>query len=157
MFEGPWGVAIQKGFNANKDFEIATLPWGETNGTVVRGSLFAIPSSTADNAKKLDAAWKFVKFVTGAVGSEIWSSKTGDLPANKIVAEKSFIKDNKYMKVFIQQMGLPNAMAIPHLPYQVELNRIMTIEVQNFINGNKTAKQALDDAAVKWNELIFKK
>lgn len=157
MFEGPWGVAIQKKLNPNKDFEIATLPWGETNGTVVRGSLFSIPSSTAADAKKLDGAWKLVKFITGAVGTEIWCKGTGDLPANKTVAEMPFIKENKYMKVFIEQMGLPNAMAIPHLPYQVELNRIMTIEVQNFVDGKKSAKQALDDAAMKWNELIFKK
>ncbi len=157
MFEGPWGVAIQKKLNPNANFEIATLPWGSTNGTVVRGSLVSIPSSTAADPKRLDAAWRFVKFLTGPSGSETWASMTGDLPANKVSADKPFIKNDKYMKVFIEQMGLPNANAIPHLPFQVELNRVMTIEVQNFINGNKTARQALDDAAAKWNELIFKK
>jgi len=133
-----------------------TLPWGETNGTVVRGSLLAIPASLEANKTKLDAAWNLTKFITGPEGSEIWCRRTGDLPANKIVAEKPFVKENKYMKVFIAQMDLPNAMAIPHLPYQVELNRIMTIEVQNFIDGKKGAKQALDDAAAKWNELLSK-
>jgi len=123
----------------------------------VRGSLLSIPATAADNKKKLDGAWALVKFVSGAEGSELWCSRTGDLPANKTVAEKPFVKDNKYMKVFIEQMALPNAMAIPHLPYQVELNRLMTIEVQNFIGGKKSAKQALDDAAAKWNELLSKK
>ncbi|WP_158084206.1 ABC transporter substrate-binding protein [Marispirochaeta aestuarii] len=156
MFEGPWGVAIQKNLNPDKDFGITTLPWGETNGTIVRGSLFAIPSSTAKDEKKLEGAWELVKFISGPIGGEIWCRATGDLPGNKIVADKPFVKENKYMKVFIEQMGLPNAMAIPHLPYQVELNRIMTIEVQNFVDGKKSAKQALDDAAIKWEELISK-
>ena len=155
MFEGPWGVPIQKGFNKDKDFEIVTLPKGVTTGTIVRGSLLSLPASVS--GKKLDGAWGAVKFITGPEGSEIYCSGSGDLPANKIAAARPFVTQNKYMKGFLDQMDLPNAMALPHLPSQVELNRLLTIEIQSFINGNKTAKQALDDAAAKWNETLSKK
>jgi ABC-type glycerol-3-phosphate transport system substrate-binding protein len=155
MFEGPWGVAIQKGFNKDKDFEIVTLPQDKTSGTIVRGSLLALPATTAD--KKLDGAWAAIKYITGPEGSEIYCSGSGDLPANKIAAGRPFVTQNKYMKGFLDQMNLPNANALPHLPSQVELNRLLTIEVQNFVDGKKTAKQALDDAAVKWTETINRK
>jgi ABC-type glycerol-3-phosphate transport system substrate-binding protein len=155
MFEGPWGISIQKGFNKDKDFEIVTLAQDKTSGTIVRGSLLALPTTTT--GKKLDGAWAAIKYITGPEGSEIYCSGSGDLPANKIAAARPFITENKYMKGFLAQMDLPNANALPHLPSQVELNRLMTIEVQNFINGNKTAKQALDDAAAKWTETLNRK
>src|SRR5688572_32722154 len=42
MFEGPWGVAIQKQLNPNLKYDIAPLPNGKTTGTMVRGSLNTI-------------------------------------------------------------------------------------------------------------------
>lgn len=157
MFEGPWGINIQKGLNPNKDFGITTLPTGVTSGTIVRGSLYGIPVTTAKDRKKLDAAWRFIKFASGPVGSEIYCTVSGDLPANKIAGARPFVKENKYMQAFLKQMDQPNAVALPHLPHQVELNKILTVEVQNVILGKKSAKQALDDAATQWNELISKK
>ena len=152
MFEGPWGVPIQKGFNKDLDFDVVTLTKGVTTGTIVRGSLLAIPATTS--GKKLDGAWAALKYLSGPEGSETYCSGSGDLPANKIAAARPFVTQNKYMKGFLAQMDLPNANALPHLPSQVELNRLLTIEVQQFISGNKTAQQALDDAASKWNELL---
>jgi multiple sugar transport system substrate-binding protein len=157
MFEGPWGLSIQKGLNPNKDFGITTMPVGVTSGTVVRGSLIAIPVTTAANKKKLNAAWRFLKFLSGPKGSEITCSASGDFPANRIAASRPFVTNNKYMQVFVKQMDQPNANLIPHLPYQVELNKIMTEEVQNVILGKKSAKKALDNAAARWQAIIFKK
>ena len=154
MFEGPWGVPIQTGFNKDHKFIVTTLTKGVTTGTIVRGSLLAIPTTTT--GKKLDGAWAAIKYLSGPEGSEIYCSGSGDLPANKIAAARPFVTENPYMKGFLAQMDLPNANALPHLPYQVELNRLLTIEIQQFISGNKTAQKALDDAAAKWNELLSK-
>ena len=40
------------------------------------------------------------------------------------------------------------------MPNAVQMNKIITNEVQNAIQGKKTAKQALDDAAAEWNKIF---
>ena len=40
------------------------------------------------------------------------------------------------------------------MPNAVQMNKIITIEVQNAIQGKKSAKQALDDAAIEWNKIL---
>ena len=39
-------------------------------------------------------------------------------------------------------------------PNAVQMNKIMTTEVQNVVQSKKTAKQALDDAAAEWNKIL---
>jgi ABC-type glycerol-3-phosphate transport system substrate-binding protein len=34
------------------------------------------------------------------------------------------------------------------------MNKVMTTEIQNAVQGKKTAKQALDDAAAEWNKVL---
>ena len=153
MFEGPWGVPIQKNLNPNLKYDTAPLPKGVTSGTVVRGSL----NTVTTQAQNKEAAWKFVHWITGPVGNEMWSKGSGDFPARKDVAEKPFFKENKLAQAFVQQMQQPNAKS-PFLgmPNAVQMNKIMTTEVQNVVQGKKNAKQALDDAATEWNKILAK-
>jgi ABC-type glycerol-3-phosphate transport system substrate-binding protein len=151
MFEGPWGIPIQNNLNPNLKYEIATLPKGVTTGTVVRGSLDTVTTQ----AQNKEAAWKFVRWISGPVGNEMWARGSGDFPARKDVADKPYFKENKLLQPFIQQMLLPNAKS-PNLgmPNAVQLNKVLTVEIQNVVQGKKTAKQALDDAAAEWNKVL---
>jgi ABC-type glycerol-3-phosphate transport system substrate-binding protein len=153
MFEGPWGIAIQKQLNPNLKYDIAPMPKGVTTGTVVRGSL----NTVTTQAQNKDAAWKFVRWMSGPVGSEMWAKGSGDFPSRNDVAEKPFYKENKLVHAFVQQMLLPNARS-PFLgmPNAVQMNKIMTTEVQNVVQGKKNAKQALDGAAAEWNKILAK-
>ena len=153
MNEGPWGIPIQRNLNKDLKYETALLPKGVTTGTVVRGTLDTVTSQ----AQNKEAAWKFLRWISGPVGSEMWAKGSGDLPARSSVAEKPFVKDNKLVQAFIQQMQLPNAKS-PFLgmPNAVQMNKILTIEVQNVVQGKKPAKQALDDAAAEWNKILAK-
>ncbi|MET0850341.1 MAG: sugar ABC transporter substrate-binding protein [Candidatus Rokuibacteriota bacterium] len=153
MFEGPWGIPIQKRLNANLQFDIATLPKGVTTGTVVRGSL----NSVTTQAQNKEAAWKFTRWLSGPEGNELWARGTGDFPARKDVAEKPFFKENKLAQAFVQQMLLPNAKS-PNLgmPQAVQLNKVLTTEIQNAVQAKKTVPQALDDAAAEWNKVLVK-
>ncbi|HEX7512842.1 MAG TPA: extracellular solute-binding protein, partial [Candidatus Methylomirabilis sp.] len=153
MFEGPWGIAIQKQLNPNLKYDIATLPKGMTTGTVVRGSL----NTVTTQAQNKEAAWKLVRWLSGPVGNEMWAKGTGDFPGRKDVAEKPFYKENKLVQAFVQQMLLPNARS-PFLgmPNAVQMNKIITTEIQNVVQGKKNAKQALDEAAAEWNKILAK-
>jgi multiple sugar transport system substrate-binding protein len=153
MFEGPWGIAIQRQLNPNLKYDIALLPKGVTTGTVVRGSLDTVTTQ----AQNKEAAWKFIRWISGPVGNEMWAKGTGDFPARKDVAERPFYRENKLVQAFVQQMLLPNAKS-PNLgmPNAVQLNKVLTVEIQNVVQGKKTAKQALDDAAAEWNKVLVK-
>jgi multiple sugar transport system substrate-binding protein len=153
MFEGPWGIPIQKRLNPNLQFDIATLPKGVTTGTVVRGSL----NSVTTQAQNKEAAWKFTRWLSGPEGNELWARGTGDFPARKDVAEKPFFKENKLAQAFVQQMLLPNAKS-PNLgmPQAVQLNKVLTTEIQSAVQAKKTVQQALDDAAAEWNKVLVK-
>jgi multiple sugar transport system substrate-binding protein len=151
MFEGPWGVAIQKQLNPNLNYDIAPLPAGKTTGTMVRGSLNALSSQASDK----DAAWAFIKWMSGPKGIEMWAKGTGAFPARNDVASQDWFKERKLFQAFVTQMGLANAES-PYLvmPNAVQMNKIMSTEIQNAVQGKKTAKQALDDAAAEWNKIL---
>ena len=153
MFEGPWGISIQKRLNPALEYDITTLPRGVTTGTVVRGSL----NTMTTQAQNKEAAWKFLRWISGPVGNEMWARGTGDFPARKDVAEKPFFKENKLVQAFVQQMLLPNAKS-PNLgmPQAVQLNKVLSLEIQNAVQGKKTVQQALDDAAGEWNKVLAK-
>ncbi len=153
MFEGPWGIAMQRQLNRDLQYDIATLPRGVTTGTVVRGSLNTVTTQAQDK----EAAWRFVRWASGAVGNELWARGTGDFPARKDVAERPFFKENKLVQAFVQQMLLPNAKS-PNLgmPNAVQLNKVLTAEIQNAVQGKKSVRQALDDAAAEWNKVLAK-
>jgi multiple sugar transport system substrate-binding protein len=38
----------------------------------------------------------------------------------------------------------------------VQLNKVLTMEIQNAVQGKKSVKQALDDAAAEWNKVLAK-
>jgi multiple sugar transport system substrate-binding protein len=154
MYDGTWGVNIQKQLNPKNEFAVAPMPVGTAAGTFVGGSLLGITPSAAKDKKKLNAAWRFIKFATGPDGNEIFCSASGDMPGNKIAASRPFVRNNKMMQPFLEQMEKSGGCALPHLPRMTELNKIMTVEVQNVILGKKTAKKALDDAAAQWNAII---
>lgn len=151
MFEGPWGIAIQKQLNPNLKYDIAPLPAGVTTGTMVRGSLNTVTTQATDK----EAAWKFVRWLSGPKGIEMWAKGTGGFPARSDVSSQAWFKERTLFGAFTQSMALPNAKS-PFLgmPNAVQMNKIITTEVQNVVQGKKNAKQALDDAAAEWDKIL---
>lgn len=151
MFEGPWGISIQKQLNPALEFAIAPLPTNATNGTMVRGSMNTVTTQSQNK----DAAWKFMRWMSGPVGAAMWSKGTGAFPARSDVTTQDWFKERKEFQPFAQQVGWENAQS-PFLgmPNAVQMNKIMTTEIQNVVQGKKTAKQALDDAAAEWNKIF---
>ncbi len=151
MFEGPWGIAIQKQLNPELNYKIAPLPTGVTDGTMVRGSLNTITTQSENK----DAAWTFLSWISGPEGIEMWSKGTGGFPARTDVANQDWFKEQEMFQAFVTQMARDNAQS-PFLvmPNAVQMNKIMTTEIQNVVSGSKTAQEGLDDAAAQWNEIL---
>ena len=151
MFEGSFGIPIQRQMNPNLQFDVAPMLREATTGTVVRGAVNAMTTQ----AQNKEAAWKFLRWLHGPVGIEMWAKGSGSFPSRKDVAEQSWFKEKKLFQVFVQQLLLPNAKS-PNLgmPNAVQLNKALTVEIQNVLQGKKNAKQALDDAAAEWNKVL---
>ncbi len=151
MLEGPWGIAIQKQLNPKLNYDIAPLPTGKATGTMVRGSLNALTSQAQDK----DAAWTFMRWLSGPTGNALWAKSTGAFPARTDVSAEPWFKEQKLFQAFVTQMGQANAES-PYLvmPNAVQMNKIMTTEVQNAAQGKKSAKEALDDAAAQWDKIL---
>jgi ABC-type glycerol-3-phosphate transport system substrate-binding protein len=151
MFEGPWGIAIQRQLNPDLNYGIAPLPEGETSGTLVRGSL----NTMTTQAENPEAAWTFMKWLSGPKGNEIWAKGTGAFPARTDVSSQEWFKERELFQAFVTQMERPNAVS-PFLvmPNAVQMNKIVTTEVQHVIQGTKSAQEALDAAAEQWNEIF---
>jgi len=151
MFEGSFGIPIQRQMNPKLQFDVAPMPREATTGTVVRGAVNCMTTE----AKNKEAAWKFMRWLHGPVGIEMWAKGSGSFPSRKDVAEQAWFKEKKLFQVFVQQLLLPNAKS-PNLgmPNAVQLNKALTVEIQYVLQGKKGAKQALDDAAAEWNKVL---
>lgn len=151
MFEGPWGISIQKQLNPNLEFAIAPLPSNTTTGTMVRGGMNTVTTQSQNK----EAAWKFMRWISGPVGNSMWSKGTGAFPGNTNVSKEAWFGERKEFAPFVTQMSWENAQS-PFLgmPNAVVMNKIITTEIQNVAQGKKPAKQALDDAAAEWNKIF---
>jgi len=151
MFEGSFGIPIQRQMNPGLQFDVAPMPRETTTGTVVRGAVNCMTTQ----AHNKEAVWKFMRWLHGPVGIEMWAKGSGSFPSRKDVAEQAWFKEKKLFQVFVQQLLLPNAKS-PNLgmPNAVQLNKALTVEIQNVLQGKKGAKQALDDAAAEWNKVL---
>lgn len=151
MFEGPWGISIQKQLNPSLEFAIAPLPANVTTGTMVRGGMNTVTTQSQNK----EAAWKFMRWISGPVGNSMWSKGTGAFPGNTNVSKEAWFAERKEFAPFVTQMSWENAQS-PFLgmPNAVVMNKIITTEIQNVAQGKKPAKQALDDAAAEWNKIF---
>jgi multiple sugar transport system substrate-binding protein len=151
MFEGPWGVGIQKKANPDLEFGVVPLPKGKTHGTIALGTQLGISAK----GKNKDAAWKFLEFMGSAEGQRIWDEATNYFPYNKETMKMDFIQQDEYLKVFADQFENSNVEVIDnYLPQADNLRKIFTNEVQAFLEDKKTAQEALDTAANEWNKAL---
>ncbi len=154
MFEGPWGVGIQRKSNPDLEFGIVPLPVGKVSGNIVLGSVLGL----SENGENKEAAFKFMEFMGSAEGQLLWDKATGFFPYNKVTMQDEYFQNDPYLKVFAdQQINTENMQVVDnYLKNAVDLKRQFTIEIQNFLTDKKTAEQALNDAAAYWNTELSK-
>jgi multiple sugar transport system substrate-binding protein len=113
-------------------------------------------TAACDNKK---AAVSFVEFLTD-YDSEMMEARAGNLPTRtKVFAdvEAEFKKNNNdYMANMFStwQQSLAFARTPPLIPEWIEVSNVLWPAIQSAILGQKTPKQALDDAAVKAKQII---
>lgn len=98
MEEGNW--VYQNLNNDYKDIKYTVKPMQTYKGE--KGSMmFSVGWGKYSGTKQSDLADKWIKYVTGKEGMELWVTGTGTLPSREDVAESAKIADNKDMKVHL--------------------------------------------------------
>ncbi|MHB8588280.1 MAG: ABC transporter substrate-binding protein [Candidatus Dormibacteraceae bacterium] len=100
-------------------------------------------------------AFQYIKYVTSKAQTEYWSEHTGYMPVRQSAyadMQSSFYPTHPILLAAPQE--LPTAVFDPAQATWNESIGDISNEIENALNGKKTAKQALDDAANQVNQLL---
>jgi len=153
IIDGPWTIPLIQSKNPEFEWHTATLPKGKVDGTSI--SIGDTEYGMFTTSKNKDLCWEFLKFMTSEEINYEWIKGAADLPAVKSVAEKDDIKNDPYLKPFLDQLELGNVIdQYRELPPQLEsaLDKF-TKELQAAALGQKTVQEAMDTVASEWDKL----
>lgn len=148
LLEGPWKIAELQG--AYPDFEYATaeMPSGAGGSVSVLGGE---DISVFHSANK-EAAWKFVKFMTGEFAQEEMA-KCGQIPVNKEALSSDTVKAADYAP-FLE--AIKTAKSRPTVACWSEMDSELSVAVSKVMSGEQTAQEAMDELAIRFDELLSK-
>ena len=146
MLEGPWKSAELAGAYPDVTYGTAPIPAGEGGSISVLGGEDIAMFNTANK----DAAWKFMKFMTGEF-AETEMAKCGQIPVNKAALESETVKVADYAP-FIE--AIQTAKARPTVAAWSEMDNGLTVAMTAVVSGEKTAQEAMDELAAEWDELL---
>lgn len=146
MLEGPWKSAELEGSYPDVAYGTAPIPAGEGGSISVLGGE---DIAMFTNANK-EAAWKFMQFMTSEY-AEIEMSKCGQIPVNKAALESDIVKNASFAP-FIE--AIQTAKARPTVSAWTEMDDALSTAMTAVCNGEKTAKEAMDELAVAFDGLL---
>lgn len=146
MLEGPWKSAELAGAYPDVAYGTAPIPAGEGGSISVLGG----EDIAMFNSANKDAAWKFMKFMTGEF-AETEMAKCGQIPVNKAALESETVKAADYAP-FIE--AIQTAKARPTVAAWSEMDNGLTVAMTAVVSGEKTAQEAMDELAAEWDELL---
>lgn len=153
---------------ANSDFEvgISMLPYwpdviDQPQNAIIGGATLWVLGGHKKNEYKGVA--EFLKFLSSDAIQADWHQFTGYLPvtygAYELTKKQGFYKENPGTEVAIKQMTLhkptPNSKGLRFGNY-VQVRDVINEELEAVWSGQKTAKQALDEAVARGNKLLRK-
>lgn len=149
LLEGPWKIAEMAG--AYPDFEYATaeIPAGKGGSISVLGG----EDIAMLNEEHSEAAWKFMKFMTSEYAQEEMA-KCGQIPVNKEALESDTVKQADFAP-FLD--AIVSAKSRPTVSCWTEMDSELTLAVTAVMSNEKTAQEAMDELAAKFDELLQQK
>ena len=93
---------------------------------------------------------QFMQFMTGEF-AETEMAKCGQIPVNKAALESETVKAADYAP-FIE--AIQTAKARPTVAAWSEMDNDLTVAMTAVVSGEKTAQEAMDELAAKWDELL---
>jgi arabinogalactan oligomer/maltooligosaccharide transport system substrate-binding protein len=155
IINGPWATSdILSGaaFADPANFGVAPFPKGPygDQGSPVGGHNYVIYSGTLYP----EAAYTFIEFINQAKYQAWFAVKNNLLPTRQSAYDDPDVKKNDIIQGFLAQMKV--ATNRPVIPEGGQIYTAFTPAYQAAWQGDKTAKEALDEVAQAWQDLLNK-
>lgn len=142
--------------NNNAEFEFGTcfLPGNKQMGAPTGGGNFYISSGLSE--ERVQAAWKFIRFMTETERAAQWSLDTGYVATRQSCFETDLIK-NYYEEVPQAKVAYEQiAVAKPELTtYNAsEIWRVLNDNIQSAVVGDATAEEAMANAQAEAEDVL---
>jgi multiple sugar transport system substrate-binding protein len=138
-----WSFAVNA-LKDNKDIKLAYIPGvqgASESATVTGGGALGISKTS----KNKDWAWKLIDFINHKRSEIIVNDYIGSLPVWKdLVTNKELLK--KYPDLEMMTKQFDYAVSRPNVAGYSDWSHILQVAVTSALVGDKTPKQALDDA-----------
>lgn len=148
---GTWQIATldQDLEEGEINYQYTLLPKDEQYASVIGGENFGITVATSE----LEACVEFLKFMQSAQNNAEWGVAVGKLPVRSDAAElKDIWTEEPRYSVFSDAMEYAVARG-PHPEWPI-ISEAIYNAVQEALIGDKTAEQALQDAANRVNPIL---
>ncbi|OCA85880.1 ABC transporter substrate-binding protein [Bacillus sp. FJAT-27225] len=146
-----WAIGAAQG-KYPTNFAVANYPTGKTGEPVTIGGVGGWTMFHQEDKGKKKMVGEFMKFINTTDEQFTMAQKYGTFPARISTADKDPYKDNPQM-ARAQEMSSQVVM-LPRHPEWKKIDEAIQTELQLVFNGEKTAKQAMDDAQKKVDELL---
>lgn len=138
-------------FKDSSKFAAAPLPVSVKGYRVVRQSGMTNGYGIFSNSKHPEAGWKFVSYLCNAENQSYWNQNIGQMPTNKDVLSKDWVKKSQHINMALNTMSDKNTklIALPlDLPdYSVNLSKTVEPGIQAVMAGKKTPQDLLKEWA----------
>ena len=120
-----------------------------TGGHSTGGGFWSISASTEHPEK----SWEFVKFLSSPYAAKQYFLDSGQAPMMDLYSDPD-IEADEFARVAGEILKDPAIRVMPILPESPELERILVEEIQKVLLEDKDVRQALDDAAAGWSNIL---
>jgi multiple sugar transport system substrate-binding protein len=150
MISGTWNAPTVPKDAPNLHWMVATLPYTKQPASSLGGENWAMFAAS----KQQDGAWDFLKFVVDPAYGTKLTDCMGYIPSRKDVLAQVAAKnkDNPTIQVFLKQME--SAAPRGPLPNWSDASAVIQQAMQEALSGQKSADQAMKDAAVKMKPIL---
>ncbi|MBA3075430.1 MAG: sugar ABC transporter substrate-binding protein, partial [Anaerolineae bacterium] len=152
---GPWSITEFNEVITDFDWDATTLPAGPTGKKVT--FLFGNAYSVLSSSKQQEAAFEFMKFVTGPEGDQIRQDSGFEIAPIKSVAEGSFLKAMEGKKPTNAAAFLDSAAFAESVPTHARWSEIadaISAQLDSALLGDITVPVAMQNACDTINPIL---
>ena len=154
LFVGSWKGTVLENSTLGKegDITLITMPRQEAGNQSVLGGLGYVISAFTKNP---DAAWDFVKFITGQVGNTIQAEEGIDIPAFK-AAQSTYVNNFKNINIDTFFKAAESAVPFPAGPEFTKWFGFVNDYVAQIFGGKISAKAGTDAIYTQMQAILDK-
>jgi len=149
--DGPWKAKDLSTKYSDLQYGAVQMPAGPAGSIGVLGGEDFMMFKTSDAAHQ-DAAWKFIKFMTGK-DAQVEMAKVGQMPVNKeALVDNEVLEAMPLLSIFAD--ALQTCKARPVTPKWGDMEGIINTKATEAVLGQKSVQTAMDEAATEIDALL---